>query len=71
MTTDQRCRTCKHWGPAIEGRDAMYCNHDKLGDLPEAINERDGLYPEDERGICGAWIVTGPDFGCVHWEGKE
>ena len=75
----KRCATCKLWGtlpPEETGsqrrgqdyRGFRPCGNPALrygfdwwkGDLP-----RDGALVEDDEG----WgLLTGPDFGCVHWQ---
>ena len=62
------CKTCKWWEEEPDGGwggdDWRDCNHKKLNG-----NQRgsDVCVPI---GWEGANIVTGPDFGCIHWEGK-
>lgn len=65
MDTTQRCRTCKHWG---ENR---VCNEAFVRVVIKDFNtsqERIELDADDE---LSQSLITGPDFGCVHWEGKE
>ncbi len=71
-----RCFTCKHWGKnrsygEDEYRRLKTCDcpkfeygyHSDHDDIPN-----DGAAIEDDEG----WgMVTGPDFGCIHWLSKS
>ncbi len=70
---DRTCKNCRWWLPA-EGRypDRKVCRSPKMID-------RDDM-PRFDQGVTGDGfgldypvcdLVTGPDFGCVHFEGRE
>jgi hypothetical protein len=70
-----RCATCVHWGNSRAFTDDelnrlkscdcpkfTYGYWDKEGEVPD-----DGGRIEDDEG----WgMVTGPEFGCIHWKEK-
>jgi hypothetical protein len=62
-----RCRTCRWWAADEPGCDPnCLCEHPKLCN-PRTDQGSDALnYEYDE----GGGFFTGPDFGCVHWEGR-
>jgi hypothetical protein len=80
LTTEQRCKTCQHWGDAIHGTCnaelKSQCHHPAMRLTTAGTNqdvEGVELYIELEKRsvIDGPYLITGPDFGCVHWERKE
>ena len=64
-----RCESCKFWLAKVKdwGIQAQNCTcsklYYKLGGAPAA----DELVYWDGEGYC-AFLVTGPEFGCVHFE---
>ena len=68
------CKTCRWWGNLWpDDPDAVECcDHPKLNileteDLNQLIMPKDNLMGNGEQGM----TVTGPDFGCIHWEAKD
>ncbi len=59
------CKTCKWWGTpkAIHPQE---CWHPKMEPV---ISPKD--YTDEATAWAGTKIVTGPSFGCIHWEAKE
>lgn len=60
---DKLCKNCNHW-------DGLNCDHPKLqyDDSTEGMLD-DGAGTSAPFGE--ASIETGPDFGCIHWEGRQ
>lgn len=67
---EAKCKNCKHWNKSSE-RPLKECSSPKLfmgyaipdGDIPD-----DGILCEDDEG----WgMVTGPNFGCVHFTADD
>lgn len=56
------CKNCKHW-EFIDVGTVGLCNHPKVGQTGDNLT-RDGLNVSDGE------VITGPDFGCVHWKQK-
>lgn len=59
------CKTCLYWSAASWRKNKGLCLHAAIG----------GKYPPCKRGACAVTgeyqaIVTGPDFGCIHWTAK-
>jgi hypothetical protein len=72
MTT---CDTCKHWGPHVN--QSKIANPIMGACKSPAIDHQDAMGVADNPSFafvdCPAEpgkLVTGPKFGCVHWEGK-
>lgn len=79
-----RCSTCKWWGfeevkwvnNAPEGY--RKCANPKLGDYAQYIDDDKPNHNADntrDDALISAWqemgeTITGPNFGCVHWEEK-
>lgn len=66
------CDTCRHWAPSTEAHRteyAMTCESPKWlrGYLVDAV-PADGVLVENDEGWA---VLTGPKFGCVHWEAPE
>ena len=56
-----RCRDCQYWKLI-----------NKMGDCVKTINGWiEGVGSTSDDGNWDGGIITGPDFGCVHWEEKE
>jgi hypothetical protein len=87
MDTSQRCRTCKWWRDDADAvsrySNVKRCHSPKLFmdgygsdgkltvlDDPEHILCDDEAAVNDASGYFAS-LTPGPDFGCVHWEGKE
>ena len=67
----RRCKTCRWWGDEEDdvARQATEypCAHEKLGGgWATRVSHSDGCCGDE----CGT-IYCGPDFGCIHWEGKD
>lgn len=66
------CKDCKWWAlhssrkpRPYEPGDAFYCKHPLLNTDSVEIHD------QEVSGACadeGGSILTGPEFGCVHWE---
>ena len=70
------CKDCKWWAPNYSGKDApmdgpFACRHPKLdhpdSELWDWCNPQDMAAADDGP----AMILTGPDFGCIHFEAKQ
>lgn len=61
-----RCQTCRWWGPPAAFLRACSQPKFRVGyQFADAEVPSDGMRVENDEG----WgFVTGPDFGCVHWE---
>jgi hypothetical protein len=66
---ESRCKNCIFWGEPVEGANYRKCSSPKIVrgygdvDVPD-----DGANVEDDEG----WgIMTGPDFGCIHFESSR
>lgn len=72
----KRCKTCKWWERDVEHigpEQCRPCNSSKIGEpyhLYKRSTDKDLdilSYTYDEAG----YILTGPDFGCVHHEDRD
>lgn len=64
MNTCKTCKTCKFWGEAhFPFSKTRMAKCSKLGSIAN-----DNLY---DCGYETEQIVTGQDFGCIHYEQKE
>jgi len=64
----QRCEKCKHWTRQDMAYEAGDCGSGKfIYIINETPRPRDGLFYLDADGY-NAWVITGPDFGCIHFE---
>ena len=77
------CKDCKHWEVIINNESSSYMTTvDKDGNYGECIKEGDmgisthetsggvnKMIPISEWGDA-SWIITGKDFGCIHFEEK-
>ncbi len=72
------CKDCKYWGDANPGPqddiDIRYCNHSMVckpsyGSGASLTMTSSGVLTCDEGGMTGE-LMTGPDFGCVHFKSK-
>lgn len=67
MNDEQRCRTCKWWG-------RYYTNVCDFVTTTMAENPQTKFvidaFANDDQGL-EAMLVTGPDFGCIHWQQSE
>ena len=65
--TEKTCKNCRFWGNYRKGEcDAVDRN---FPDKPTALFEIDIHVSYDTGLRCG--LITGPDFGCVHFFAKE
>lgn len=78
------CGTCKYWQSLEwfrdqDGVEVRSCSHPMVikptyganGDRTGNLTMRaDGVLTADEGG-CTDRLMTGPDFGCVHWRATE
>ena len=58
------CKDCKYWRREQE-QSMKPCKKERTSDR-DAV---DGGWTEKGEYVRG--IVTGPDFGCIHWEKKD
>lgn len=62
------CQICRWWAPNVNGKPrtgkVFACLNEKLNQPSFEIAERPDCAGPDE----GGHFVTGPDFGCVHFE---
>ena len=58
------CKTCKYWGESHRCMAPHVVTSDE--DEPDA----DGVVACSNYGYGGGYLATGPDFGCIHHEGK-
>ena len=74
------CKECIHWNvdePIDEKCDYEYYKSCKLDDNKflcdpiESEYSKDSLIYCDYEGHYGAWIKTGPDFGCIHGKKRD
>jgi len=75
-----KCRDCKFWGgaDAIHYGDLLNAHPSKpcakqanmVVQHTEEDNPNDKMIPVSEWGD-ESWIITGPDFGCIHFEKNE
>ena len=79
MIPTKTCSSCKYWGKPYEyleiGIDARFCQHKMVcqpeyGTRGNRTMTNSGVYTCDEGGLTGE-LITGPDFGCIHYEAKE
>ena len=67
------CKTCKHWG--TEGDEPpwrsceRYMNEGGSG-VMRFSPTLDGAGVHNGEPFNGGSLATGPDFGCIHWQGK-
>lgn len=68
---EPRCGTCTHWGGRVPAWNTLVhrtCNAPAVlygSRLREALQQADSAVIETYEG----WgVLTGPDFGCVHWQ---
>ena len=76
--TDHICRNCRWWSPNVAGKKApdniaFACKNPKLAmphyDIGYENNNCAGV--DDIEAGRVTFFVTGPEFGCVHWEAME
>lgn len=74
-----RCRDCKWWGYKVNNKYfphlkecelQHHCDPDSEKPFYAWCDDSDNKERELDCGIDGH-LLTGPDFGCVHWEEKE
>lgn len=58
-----KCKDCKWWDFTSDSK-YRFCDHPKITGAYNG-DELDWVSNVDEG------ILTGPEFGCVHWEEKE
>jgi len=68
------CKSCKQWDKGIECDDAIgFC------ESPHFIHtNRANIHGHPKNSLIliasiskdATFLITGPDFGCIHWEGK-
>jgi len=62
-----RCSSCKWWDKDhVTGNDSHDCEHSMV-DTDECASN--GVQPTESCLGYGT-LKTGPEFGCIHWEGK-
>ena len=64
------CKTCKHWDNWNGTGRAGVCCHLETGGIDDEVclpapNQLLARGMDDD-----TLILTGPDFGCIHWEEK-
>jgi len=60
------CKNCKYWGASFAGAcDFVDTIQAEKGSASVQIHAT----AHDDSGLCSS-LLTGPDFGCVHFEGK-
>jgi hypothetical protein len=72
------CRRCKHWkiGWTEDGvhigdcQCVMVCQPNYGLTVEQRTMTADGVYTCDEGGGTGE-LMTGEEFGCIHWKGKN
>lgn len=72
------CKTCKYWTGDCGAEDGVmvrFCTHKMViqpthGPKDQRIMIPSGVFTCDEGGATGD-LMTGPDFGCIHWEEKK
>ena len=72
--TEKRCNTCRWWMPtgfkfAETSPNMGICDSPKFVQGPQHI-EPDCLHFFDADNGFAAFVETGEDFGCIHWEAK-
>lgn len=63
------CETCKHWNSHPDEPYEGSCLNEKIQGISDSETVRtphDGLVASSGFDCSSAWIVTGPDFGCIH-----
>lgn len=69
---ESRCKNCKHWGVGDEGwvvpAGMNHCGHPKIDDAQVVLDGPDSMVILATE---HAAPMTGPEFGCVHFEPKE
>lgn len=63
------CDTCRHWGDASVGGLLRCCDHAEPNEGADATEDMGIVvvqYPPEQSSL-----MTGPKFGCVHWEPIE
>ncbi len=70
VVTMWRCKTCRHWD--ADGEFAQLCRSTEhvARSEPVAIAEGAELVLVEPHFEGASWIMTGPEFGCVHWEAR-
>lgn len=71
MLANRHCKRCRHWmpnrtGKGDEARMGRCCESALDTDADGICEQPDCAMIDDSDGV----LVTGPEFGCVHWEGK-
>jgi hypothetical protein len=67
---DNRCRSCIHWAGEPGEQALRRCLHKDVGRVPSTM-VMDGAATLANEYIIPSCIIVGPEFGCVHHEGKE
>lgn len=65
-----KCKTCRYWADidaAMRGCLRVEDFHDQEKPDLFAVGEACDRYGDPEYPC----VITGPDFGCVHWEAKQ
>ncbi len=61
---DHLCKNCLYWGAKIEWAAAKVLkNCDRSGDI---VGPNENWFPDDFAKT--EVFLTGPEFGCIHWE---
>jgi hypothetical protein len=73
MAKRRTCGDCKHWDTKHykPAENKGYCESPNLYDYESGpkVWERDSFQGGGFEGY-GDYFMTGPDFSCIHWEGK-
>jgi len=63
----QRCERCVFWENPGRGRVAGRCINKRLKTIDRPEKDELAFITEADPGVVE--IITGPEFGCVHWDG--
>lgn len=64
-----KCRTCKHWANIPQPMRGCLRVEGYIAQEADDLFAVDGASDRDGDGYFPC-VVTGPEFGCVHWEAK-
>lgn len=67
MTDKKRCKTCRWWAGVPGEQRECDCRHPAC----DSLTPQPGSFRASPACEHDAYFVSGPDFGCVHWEERE
>lgn len=67
---ENTCKSCSHWAGESGEQALRRCLHEHVGRIPSTM-ALNGAATMHNDYILPSCIIVGPDFGCVHWQGRD